>query len=136
MAISSHARLRVILSLVAIAAIVSAFAISMVSRGASTRASGPAVTTFTGQHLTTTRAAHAQVPLQAQAHTDNKLKVRVTPMPNLSTAAAVHVSAVNGNAPHTANVGIRKGKLLHNFNGLNRVDSFNANGFLLEPPDQ
>jgi len=134
MPISSHTRLRIILSLVAIAAIVSAFAISMVSRDASTRASGPAVTTFTGRHLTTTRAVHAQVPLQA--HTNSKLKVFVTPILKKSNAAAIHASAANGNAPHTADVGTRPGKLLHNFKGLNGVDTFNANGFILEPPDQ
>ncbi|HEV2659140.1 MAG TPA: hypothetical protein VGU68_00960, partial [Ktedonobacteraceae bacterium] len=33
-------------------------------------------------------------------------------------------------------MGFGKSKLLHNFHGLNSVDNFNANGFILEPPDQ
>lgn len=138
MPISSQARLRIILSLVAIAAIVSAFALSMASRGASTRASGPAVATFTGQHLTTTRVTHTQVPMQAQTQTQasNNLKVRVTPILHKSSANTFHASAVNGTAPHTTNVGTDQGRLLHNFKGLNGVDTFNANGFILEPPDQ
>jgi hypothetical protein len=53
-----------------------------------------------------------------------------------SSANAIHASVVNGAAPHTANAGTSKAKLLHNFNGLNSVDNFNANGFILEPPDQ
>jgi hypothetical protein len=102
------------------------------------QASGPAVTTFTGRHLTATRATQAQVPLQAkaQAQTTNNLRVRVTPLFKHGTANAVHASVVNSAAPHTANMGTGNGKLLHNFKGLNSVDSFNANGFVLEPPDQ
>jgi hypothetical protein len=103
------------------------------------QASSPA-TTFTGRHLTATRAAHALVSHQAKAQspTNNKLKIRVTPVLNTSSANAnaVHASAVNGAAPHTANTGTSNGKLLRNFNGLNSVDNFNANGFILEPPDQ
>jgi hypothetical protein len=138
MPISSHARFRIMLSLVAIAAIVSTFALSMASSGASTRASGPAATTFKGRHLTTTRAAHVQMPMQAhaQTQTNSKIKVRVTPLLHKSSANAVKASAVNGIAPHTADVGTRPGKLLHNFKGLNGVDTFTANGFILEPPDQ
>jgi hypothetical protein len=121
----------------AIVAIVSAFAVSMASSRAA-QASGPAVTTFTGRHLTTTSAAHGQLSLQAnvQAQTNSNLRVRMTPMFKKSSANAIHASAVNGAAPHTANAGTSKAKLLHNFNGLNSVDNFNANGFILEPPDQ
>ncbi|TMD68907.1 MAG: hypothetical protein E6I91_03475 [Chloroflexi bacterium] len=73
---------------------------------------------------------------QAQTQTNSNLKVRVTPIFHKSSAKAVHASAVNGTAPHTANVGTAQGRLLHNFKGLNGVDTFNANGFILEPPDQ
>lgn len=138
MPISSQARLRIILSLVAIIAIVSAFALSMASRGASTQASGPAVTTFTGRHMTTTRVTQVQMPVQAhaQTQTNSNLKVRVTPLFGKHNANAIHASALNGSAPRTADVGTGQGRLLHNFKGLNGVDNFNANGFILEPPDQ
>jgi hypothetical protein len=137
MPISSYARLRNFLSLMAIVAIVSAFAVSMASSGAA-QASGPAVSTFAGRHLTTTSAAHGQLSLgaKAQAQTNGKLKVRMTPIFKKSSANAVHATAVNGAAPHTANTGTGEGKLLQNFKGLNSVDNFNANGFILEPPDQ
>jgi hypothetical protein len=131
---SSYARLRIFLSLTAI---VGAFVVSMAFSGAA-QASGPAVTTFTGRHLTATRAAHGQVSLQAkaQAQTNNKLKVRMTPLFKQGTANAIHAAAVNNAAPHTANMGTSNGKVLRNFKGLNSVDNFNANGFILEPPDQ
>jgi hypothetical protein len=121
----------------AIVAIVSAFAVSMASSKAA-QASGPAVTTFTGRHLTTTSAAHGQLSLgaKAQAQTNGKLRVRMTPIFKKSSSNAIHASAVNSAAPHTANTGTGEGKLLQNFNGLNSVDSFTANGFVLEPPDQ
>jgi hypothetical protein len=117
--------------------VVSAFVVSMAFSGAA-QASGPAATTFMGRHLTATRATHGQVSLQskAQAQTTNKLRVRMTPVFKQGTANAVHASAVNSAAPHTANMGTGNGKLLHDFKGLNSVDNFNANGFVLEPPDQ
>jgi len=63
MPISSYARLRIFLSLIAT---LSAFVVSMAFSGAA-QASGPSVTTFTGRHLTANRAAQAQVSLQAKA---------------------------------------------------------------------
>jgi hypothetical protein len=131
---SSYARLRIFLSLMAI---VGAFVVSMAFSEAA-QASGPAVTTFAGRHLTATRAAHGQVSLQAkaQAQTNNKLRVRMTPIFKHGPATAIHAAAVNTAAPHTANMGTSNGKLLRNFKGLNSVDNFNANGFVLEPPDQ
>ena len=135
---SSYARLRIFFSLMAIVAIVSAFVVSMAFSGATSHASGPSVTTFTGRHVTATRAAYGQVSLQAtaQAQTNNKLKVRMTPLFKQGTANAIHTAAVNNAAPHTADMGTSNGKLLRNFKGLNSVDNFNANGFILEPPDQ
>ena len=138
MPISSHARLRIFLSLMTIAAIVSAFAISMAINGTASHASGPSVTTFGGQHLTATRAKQAPVSLQAkaQAQTNNKLKVRMTPIFKASSSNALHASNANSAAPNTTDAGTSNGTLLHNFKGLNSVDNFNANGFILEPPDQ
>jgi hypothetical protein len=46
---------------------VSAFAISMASHDVSSKASGPAVTSFTGRHLTTTRVAQAPLSLHPPA---------------------------------------------------------------------
>jgi hypothetical protein len=131
---SLYARLRIFLSLIAV---VGAFVVSMAFSGAA-QASGPAVTTYTGRHLTATRAAYGQVSLQAkaQAQTNNNLKVRMTPLCKQGTANAIHTAAVNSAAPHTADMGTSNGKVLRNFKGLNSVDNFNANGFILEPPDQ
>ncbi len=137
--ISPHVRLRVLLSFAAIVALVSAVAISMASRGGVTHAaSSSSVVTFKGTHKTTTRTAQAQVPMQATATTapSGKTRVRVTPLFKKSSGNVVHASAVQGSSPHVADMGFGKSKLLHNFHGLNSVDNFNANGFILEPPDQ
>jgi hypothetical protein len=137
--ISSHPRLRIFLSFAAIVALVSAVAISMASRGGVTHAaSSSSVVTFKGASKTTSRTAQAQVPMQAAATTapSGKTRVRVTPIFKKGTANTIHAAAVQGSAPHVADMGFGKSKLLHNFHGLNSVDNFNANGFILEPPDQ
>jgi hypothetical protein len=144
MPISSHSKVRILFTLIVIAAIVSTFAISLVAGALSSKANGPAVTTFTGRHLTITRATQAPLSLHPQANTNtnaqaqinNQLRIRVTPFLMKTNAAPLHTSTVNGNAPRTVSGGTNPGKLLHNFKGLNGVDTFNANGFILEPPDQ
>jgi hypothetical protein len=128
MPIASHARLRVILSIAAIAALVSAVAIAMAMQGGVIHAaSSSSVVTFKGTHKTTTRTAQKQVPMQATATTapSGKTRVRVTPIFKKGTASAAHAAVVQGSAPHVANIGFGKSKLLHNFHGLNSVDNFN-----------
>jgi len=136
--ISSHPRLRIFLSFAAIVALVSAVAISMASRGGVTHAAiSSSVVTFKGASKTTSRTAQAQVPMQAATTAPSgKTRVRVTPIFKKGTANTIHAAAVQGSAPHVADMGFGKSKLLHNFPGLNSVDNFNANGFILEPPDQ
>ncbi|HEV2653491.1 MAG TPA: hypothetical protein VGT82_00960, partial [Ktedonobacteraceae bacterium] len=129
MPIASHARLRILLSIAAIVALVSAVAIVMVSRGGITHAaSSSSIVTFKGTHQTATRAAQKQVPMQATATTtpSGKTRVRVTPIFKKVSVNTVHAAAVQGSAPHVANMGFGKSKLLHNFHGLNSVDNFNA----------
>ena len=135
---ASYSKGRILFTLIAIVAIVSAFAVSLASGAVSSKASGPTATTFKGRHLTITRAAQAPLSMQAQVQTNSPLRVRVTPLLKKTNAAISSTPTANGNAPHTANVGVgtNPGKLLHNFKGLNGVDTFNANGFILEPPDQ
>jgi hypothetical protein len=49
-----------------------------------------------------------------------------------------NTSSPQQSTPHGADVGLARSApaLAHNFTGLNNVDQFNANGFVLEPPDQ
>lgn len=70
-------------------------------------------------------------------------KVKATPsslrlLVNRSVPAAGRSSPPAGlSMPHAAATSMEgKGGLLHNFNGISSLDSFNANGFDLEPPDQ
>jgi hypothetical protein len=94
MPFSSHSKIHILFVLMVIAAIVSAFAISMASHDVSSKASGPAVTSFTGRHLTTTRVAQAPLSLHppashanAQVQTNSKLRVPMIPLLKKTSAA-------------------------------------------------
>jgi hypothetical protein len=135
MPISSHSRVRILFTLVAILTIVSAFTISIVARGASSRASGPTVTTYQGHNSTITRGATTPLSMQASAQVSGVGRARVTPLIHRSTAPS-QTGSSQSSLPSVADSGVAKGKLLLNIPGLNSVDNFNANGFILEPPDQ
>src|SRR6266702_3136595 len=135
MSFTSRIKVRILLSLFVILTIVSAFTISIASRGSS-RASGPAVSTYKGVASTVTRSAASKFAL----HSTTQLSVgrtRVVPVLHKHSASN-SASAVSANTPHVADssTGVNEGQLLHNFNGLDSVDNFHVNGFILEPPDQ
>jgi hypothetical protein len=135
MSFTSHTKVRILLSLLVILTIVSAFTISIVSRGSS-HASGPAATTYKGVASTVIRSAASKFALHSTAQ-PSVGRTRVVPVFHKQSASNA-ASAVGKNAPHVADSGGGNGgsSLLRNFNGLNSVDSFNVNGFILEPPDQ
>jgi hypothetical protein len=132
---TSRTKVRLLLSLLVILTFVSAFTISFASRGVS-RASGPAAITYKGVASTVTRSAASKFVLRSTA-SPGVGRIRVTPVFHKQSASNA-TSAVGKNAPNVADSGggNSAGNLLRNFNGLNSVDSFNVNGFILEPPDQ
>lgn len=137
MTFSSHAKSRIILSLVAILMIVSAFTAAIVARGTPvSHASGPAVVTYAGQHQTVSLGAATQISMNTSSHVSSVGRVRVTPLIRRSNSAATPAPAAQSSLPAVTDAGFTSSKLLHNFSGLNSVDNFNANGFILEPPDQ
>src|SRR5256885_12046943 len=129
MSFTSRTKVRILLSFFVILTIVSAFTISIASRGSS-RASGPAVSTYKGVASTVTRSATSKFAL----HTTTQSSVgrtRVVPvLPKHS--ASKSASAVSANAPHVADsgTGVGEGQLLRNFHGLNSVDNYHVNGFV------
>ena len=135
MSFTSHTKVRILLSLLVILTIVSAFTISIASRGSS-HASGPAATTYKGVASTVIRSAASKFALHSTAQ-PSVGRTRVVPVFHKQSASNA-ASAVGKNAPNVADLGGGNGgsRLLRNFNGLNSVDSFNVNGFILEPPDQ
>jgi hypothetical protein len=73
--------------------------------------------------------------MQASAQVRSAGLVRVTPLINRSKVPN-YTAPSRSSFPGVADSGVTTGTLLHNFHGLNSVDNFKANGFILEPPDQ
>ena len=136
MSITSHTKVRILLSLLVILTIVSAFSISIASRESS-HANGPAANTYTGAAHTVTRSSASKFALHTTAQPIAN-KSRVSPPLHQKHRASNAATAAGKGAPLVAASGNWKGSsnLLHNFNGLDSVDNFHVNGFILEPPDQ
>jgi hypothetical protein len=133
MSFPSRTKVRLLLSLLVMLTIVSAFTISLASSGGTTHASGPAANTYNGAASTVTRKATLKFALHTTAQPPANQSRISPPLHQKHTA-----SAVGKAAPHAADSGSwnAAGKVLHNFNGLDSVDNFHVNGFILEPPDQ
>src|SRR5207248_1507693 len=110
------------------------FMVPALSRELPARASTP-LTRFQGTHDTTTQTQVGQYNLHAMDSSTKTGRIR-TPFEPGS-----HRKATSSNTlqlPHVPSTEVDRSQagLLHNFPGLNSVDSFNVNGFILEPPDQ
>jgi len=137
MRFSLRANVRILLSLITILAIVSAFMVSVVMRGPTTHASAPA-TQFQGTPSTIALAHTMQFPVTGTGRLPTGVGPRLPLIPRHSSSSST--AAVRSQVARAADAGIATGtgvgQVLQNFAGLNSVDNFKANGFLLEPPDQ
>lgn len=111
---------------------------ALLASGPSGKASGAAPATFAGTAGTVTRASAAQFGTKAAVR-QTALAVRRGPSVGPTAGhRGANISSSHQSGPQAADAGLGNNKpaLAHNFTGLNSVDSFNANGFILEPPDQ
>ncbi len=138
MSFSPSPRTRMYLSLVSIVALISAFLISgALSSSVAYASSSSSVTTFQGKHGVKLPAYSGHLNLTSQVHQASASHKPLMPFIG-RVHGAISFSGIQSNAPLSSSSGMGSdaGKVLHNFDGLNSVDSFNANGFTLEPPDQ
>ncbi len=146
MRLLTRSKVRLLLPFLILLALLGAVVVTIDLSGsvATTHASAaaPPVFTFQGQagivnlahsgQLSTAGNGHSNSPAHGQPHTPVVHKQK----------GSKALSATRAGLPATTDAGIDPGhdsgpgQILHNFTGLNSVDSFNANGFILEPPDQ
>jgi hypothetical protein len=131
---SRRSTVRILLPLVTILALVSAFMGSVVFRGSEAHASAP-VTRFQGTHGTITQSQLLHYALHGTDTSTTASHPR-TSMEPASSGKSSSTTALQ--PPHAPGLQVDRSQagVLHTFSGLNSVDSFRANGFLLEPPDQ
>src|SRR5579859_2004333 len=149
---STRSKMSVLLLLAGILTIVGGFGVNLAVH-ASSAATQPAakplagVTTFVGSASTlsstkgtlNTKApvAHASISSTPKLAALPVSKIRGHSLPaNAGAVAAIDTGADLTPAIATAAMASQTGSVLHNFAGINSVDSATANGFTLEPPDQ
>lgn len=135
---SARSKVGILLSFIGIASLISAFMVTGVSRSSVAYArSASSVTTFQGKHSLGRPSYSGQLNLSDPTHQALPSHVQHL-MPFKRPQGANSFAGVRQNAPlsGTTAMGSGEGGVLHNFNGLNSLDSFNVNGFVLEPPDQ
>lgn len=140
MRFSARSKVGVLLSLVTILTLVSAFAVTIVSRGSATHASTgntPQVSqlqTFTTHSMTVPSSIAGTRNSVSSSSTKNlptrNMGVR-TPGHSSQTSSSVHAASVSSSLTTQT-----QGKVLHNFNGLSDLDNAALNPFIAEPPDQ
>src|ERR1700676_2388218 len=126
----------ILLSFVTIATLISAFLVTGVSRSPLAYArSASTAATFQGKHGLGHPAYTGYLNLNSQVH--QTVASHMKPLVPYHHGA-ISFTGIQSNAPLSGitAMGSNAGGVLHNFNGLNSVDSFNVNGFVLEPPDQ
>lgn len=140
MRFSLRSKVRILLTLVTILTIASAFMVTVVSHGSVTHASSP-VTKFLGKHSTVSMAYHGYLKQGKGSSTSS-----TTPHPFITpefphrTTSTTKAAQAKG-APRTGGISLAasqaEGKLLHNFDGLSNLDNPAVNGgFVFTPPDQ
>jgi hypothetical protein len=132
-----HFNARLLRPLITVLAIMGVVMSALLSYRSTGHASAPAATTFQGSPATVALAASSHFALNgpAQQPISNGQGARhpIEPRHGVTTT-----SISQSQAPQVADIGVVTGvgQLLHNFNGLNNVNHFHVNGFVLEPPDQ
>ncbi|HLZ61374.1 MAG TPA: hypothetical protein VKR06_30880 [Ktedonosporobacter sp.] len=123
-----------LLSLVTLLAIASAIVVPTVLHGRTAAYASSGVTMFNGNRITLGPPLPLNLSTQhVAAMAQKQPRLPLTPRhrnQSLSTTQAL------AQLPGVASTQMQDRLLLHNFAGLNSVDTFNANGFVLEPPDQ
>jgi hypothetical protein len=153
MRFSTRSKVGLLLSIVTILAIVGAFLFTVeLHPSAKTHASsaGSTVSTYQG-HAATIKLAHgfnlgslhATAPVVTNGHIPTTraliaLHHRLSTKAQTATRSDLAATPDTGIDPAGAKSHYEQppGQVLHNFHGLNNLDSALANGFLLEPPDQ
>jgi hypothetical protein len=142
MRFSARSKGGILLSIITIAAIVSAFMVTFVSHGMTSHAASPASTTATyqGKPLTGSQTATA---LGLPTKVTQPAHPRTTPLDVDSVGpdakAAPKTAATVHGLPTTKATALNKvaeGSLIHNFSGLSNTANDTFNGFELTPPDQ
>ena len=139
MRFSARSKVGVLLSLVTILTLVSAFAVTIVSRGSATHASS---SNTSGQFLTL--PGHSINALGFTSGSGKSLSsspAKNLPVRNMRTFTPGHagLSSQSSSAVRPATVSpiaTDDENLLHNFNGLSNLDNAILNPFTAEPPDQ
>ncbi len=128
---------RPLLSFLVIATLISAFMVAGITRSAVAYAhSAASLVTFPGSHLIEHLAYAGQFnPSNASRAAPTHRKPLVPFVVPHGAASSARTQGNTSLAGSTV-VDSHASTVLHNFNGLNSVDSFNVNGFILEPPDQ
>ncbi len=129
----SRSKVSIVLSLLTLLALVGGFVATGMGRGqtSTAHAASASYTVKTG-HLTLIKTVNLASLSTAPAPRTGKTRV----MPFHSTRSKGGAALNSLKSPVTVGTAIATGSLLHNFNGASSVDSMNANGFDLEPPDQ
>lgn len=146
MRFSTRSKVSLILPIITLLALIGAVVTTMALSGpaAASHAStvAPQVATFQGNASTVNLAHSWQLspsgsgfpPSNPNGHPRSPV-VHGPKGPRVLSATSVGLPATTG-AVVDPGRGSGPGQTLHNFVGLNSVDSFNTNGFVLEPPDQ
>jgi hypothetical protein len=155
--LSTRSTARLLLPMVTLLALLGAGLATMQWHGSATttqvRAAASQSVTFQGHASIVTLAHSLQLSTSGRAHPLGSLatarphfpvahsqlgpRILSAVRPGLATATDAGVGSRSGSSPGVGSgSSANAGRLLHNFRGLNSVDSFKANGFVLEPPDQ
>ncbi|MGH2481859.1 MAG: hypothetical protein ACRDHW_19575, partial [Ktedonobacteraceae bacterium] len=104
--------------------------------------SSSSVTSYHGMAITVpSRSGAVSMSGQSARAASVQQGPRLAPLPFMraNSHAKTAQTRANGPVPQADVLGMDRdaaGAVLHNFKGLDSVDNFNANGFVLEPPDQ
>ena len=146
MRFSTRSKVRLLLPILALLTLIGVAVVTINLNGpaATTHASAAAspVVTFQGQASTVNLAYSGPLSTAGGAHSNGSANGHPHSPIVHNPKAPQALSATRVGLPATTDAGVDPGHdsgpggILHNFVGLNSVDSFNANGFILEPPDQ
>lgn len=144
MRFSTRSKVSLVLPIITLLALVGVVAATMALSGPATasRASAatPQVVTFQGSAGTVDLAHSWRLPPSGSGQSLNGGHPRSPVVPGKKGPKVL--TATRSGLPTTTDAdvdpghGSGPGQILHNFVGLNSVDNFKANGFVLEPPDQ
>jgi hypothetical protein len=137
MRFSARPKMGILLSLVTILTIVSAFLVSAAFGVVPTHAqSAQAAVKFHGIHGKVSSAYHGAMSQGHGSQTSSTQQLRAFVARDASTHASRASNTMGRGAPHVIGLHPAEGSLLHNFDGLSNVDNIKPTGFVFTPPDQ